>query len=84
MNRLIRDRSGSKCECVINTNGNRPELRPMTKIARRFVLLSLVFAIFAMLMAAAVADADRNTKSWRSGQFHICTFGKGPDCRISR
>ncbi|PWV98944.1 hypothetical protein DFR52_104235 [Hoeflea marina] len=56
----------------------------MTKIARRFILLSLVFAIFAMLMAAAVADADRNRKSWRTGQFHICSFTPGPDCRIAR
>lgn len=56
----------------------------MTKIARRLVLLSLFFAIFAMLMAAAVADANRGGKSWRSGQLHICTFTNGPDCRIAR
>lgn len=56
----------------------------MSKLARRFTIICLICAIFAMLMAAAVADAGRQTSQWRGGTIKPCVFRFGTHCRFHR
>lgn len=56
----------------------------MSTLARRFTIISLIFAIFALLMAAAVADAGRQTSGWRNGAIDACVFHPELTCRASR
>lgn len=56
----------------------------MSKIARRFTIICLIFVIFALLMAAAVADAGRQTSGWRGGMIDTCVFRFGSNCRFHR
>ena len=53
----------------------------MTILARRFTLICLVVAIFAMLLAAAVAKSDRG--DWISAS-RFCSPNDGPNCTLVR
>jgi len=53
----------------------------MTILARRFILICLVAAIFAMLLAAAVAQSDRG--DWVSAS-RFCTPADGSNCLLVR
>ncbi len=55
----------------------------MITLTRRFILLSLVFAIFAMLLAAAVARADRSDGAWIAADRLICTAADRSTCPTS-
>ena len=56
----------------------------MNTIARRFIIICLVFVIFAMLMAAAVANADHGNRGWHNGAIDACVFHTALSCRASR
>jgi hypothetical protein len=56
----------------------------MSTIARRFTIICLIFAIFAMLMAAAVANSDREPRAWRGGVIDTCAFHAGAQCQLNR
>lgn len=53
----------------------------MTIIARRFIIIALVFAIFAMLLAAAVARSAPGAGRWPSGHIAYCTDFAGKACQ---
>jgi len=53
----------------------------MATLTRRFIMLSLVIAIFAMLLAAAVANQDQ--ENWVSA-VRFCASAEGPDCLLGR
>ena len=55
----------------------------MTTIARRFIIICLVFLIFALLMAAAVANSDRRRNGWNSGAIGACLFHPSLNCTAS-
>ncbi|MCY0147697.1 hypothetical protein OEG84_08195 [Hoeflea sp. G2-23] len=52
----------------------------MTTLARRFIIVCLIFVIFALLMAAAVANSERTTSGWHNGAIEACTFRFGARC----
>lgn len=56
----------------------------MSTIARRFTIISLIFVIFAMLMAAAVANGGRRNASWHKGAIDPCVFHPDLNCTASR
>lgn len=56
----------------------------MATLTRRFIIICLIFVIFALWMAAAVANADHASRSWRDGPFHACVFHPDLNCRASR
>lgn len=56
----------------------------MNTLTRRFTIISLIFVIFALLMAAAVADAGRQTPGWRNGAIDACVFHPELNCMVSR
>ncbi len=56
----------------------------MAILARRFIIISLIFVIFALLMAAAVANTDRETSGWRNGAIDACVFHPALNCMASR
>ena len=56
----------------------------MSTLARRFIILSLIFVIFALLMAAAVANGGRSTQGWRAGAIDACVFRPALTCTVSR
>lgn len=53
----------------------------MTIIARRFVIIALVFAIFAMLLAAAVARSGPGAGRWPSAHIAYCSDFAGRACQ---
>lgn len=53
----------------------------MTIIARRFVIIALVFAIFAMLLAAAVARSGPGASRWPANHVAYCTDFAGRACQ---
>ncbi|WP_158285743.1 hypothetical protein [Pseudohoeflea suaedae] len=53
----------------------------MTILARRFTLICLVVAIFAMLLSATVANSDRH--DWISAS-RYCSPVEGPNCLLVR
>ncbi len=53
-------------------------------LVRRFTIISLIFVIFALLMAAAVANTDRDTHGWRNGAIDACVFHPRLNCMASR
>jgi hypothetical protein len=56
----------------------------MTTLTRRFIIICLIFVIFAMLMAAAVANAGRDKAGWRRGAIDVCAFRSDPHCKFRR
>lgn len=56
----------------------------MSTIARRFIIICLVFLIFALLMAAAVANSDRRRNGWHNGAIDACVFHPELTCTASR
>ncbi|MCY0095865.1 hypothetical protein [Hoeflea ulvae] len=56
----------------------------MAILARRFTIICLIFVIFALLMAAAVANSDRATGGWRNGAIDACVFHPEINCMASR
>jgi hypothetical protein len=56
----------------------------MATLTRRFIIICLVFAIFAMLMAAAVANSDRTSRGWDGGMIDACAFRISPQCQLDR
>ena len=56
----------------------------MSTIARRFIIICLIFLIFALLMAAAVANGDRRRNGWHNGAIDACVFLPELNCTFSR
>lgn len=56
----------------------------MSTIARRFTIICLIFVIFALLMAAAVANNDRRQHGWHNGVIDVCVFLPDLNCTASR
>ncbi|MEM5491584.1 hypothetical protein [Hoeflea sp. AS16] len=56
----------------------------MSTIARRFIIICLVFLIFALLMAAAVANNERRRHGWHNGVIDACVFHPDLNCTASR
>jgi len=56
----------------------------MSTLARRFTIICLVFVIFALLMAAAVANSGRSQHGWRNGAIDACVFHPDLNCTVSR
>ncbi|SOE09148.1 hypothetical protein SAMN05877838_0675 [Hoeflea halophila] len=56
----------------------------MSTIARRFTIICLIFMIFALLMAAAVANGGRRNNSWHKGAIDPCLFQPDLNCAASR
>jgi len=56
----------------------------MTTIARRFTIICLIFVIFALLMAAAVANGERRRNGWHNGAIDACVFHPDLNCTASR
>jgi len=56
----------------------------MSTIARRFTIISLIFVIFALLMAAAVANGERRRHGWHNGAIDACIFHPDLNCTASR
>lgn len=54
----------------------------MTTLARRFIMICLLFTIFALLLAAAVANSDRSRQDWQGGLANNCAFGHRQPCRL--
>lgn len=52
----------------------------MAILARRFTIISLIFVIFALLMAAAVANTGRATHGWRDGAIDACVYHPALKC----
>lgn len=55
----------------------------MAILARRFTIISLIFLIFALLMAAAVANTGRATPGWRDGAIDACVYHPALKCTAS-
>ncbi len=49
-------------------------------LTRRFILISLVFAILAIAVAYAVGKQDQPNRSWVAGQPVHCVTGDSPRC----
>ncbi len=56
----------------------------MTTLARRFIIICLIFVIFALLMAAAVANGGHHRSGWHNGMVDACVFHPELNCRVSR
>lgn len=56
----------------------------MSTIARRFIIICLVFVIFALLMAAAVANSDRHRNGWNHRAIGACFYFPDLNCSASR
>jgi len=56
----------------------------MSTIARRFTIICLIFVIFALLMAAAVANGPRRQQDWHHGATDACVFHPDLNCTASR
>lgn len=56
----------------------------MSTIARRFTIICLIFVIFALLMAAAVAKGERSRHGWRNGAIDACVLRPELNCLVSR
>lgn len=56
----------------------------MTTLARRFIIICLIFVIFALLMAAAVANGGHQARGWHNGMVDACVFHPGLNCSVSR
>ncbi|MDP2120510.1 MAG: hypothetical protein Q8S27_21995 [Hoeflea sp.] len=56
----------------------------MTTLARRFIIICLVFTIFALLMAAAVANGGQRERGWHSRAIDACLIHHGLACGVSR
>lgn len=56
----------------------------MAILVRRFTIICLIFVIFALLMAAAVANTERATPGWRNGAIDACAFHPVLNCMASR
>ena len=56
----------------------------MAILARRFTIICLIFVIFALLMAAAVANTERATSGWHNGAIDACVFHPDLNCMVSR
>ncbi|MDF1607655.1 hypothetical protein PZ897_05645 [Hoeflea sp. YIM 152468] len=55
----------------------------MSTLPRRLTIISLIFVIFALLMAAAVANSARRTAGWRNGAIDACVFHPDLNCTVS-
>ena len=53
----------------------------MATLTRRFIMICLVVAIFAMLLAAVVANADQNG---HRSYARFCSSLEGPSCLTAR
>ena len=56
----------------------------MSTIARRFIIICLIFAIFALLMAAAVANSGNRRQGWHNGAIDACVFLPELNCAANR
>jgi len=56
----------------------------MNTIARRFTIICLIFLIFALLMAAAVANGGHRQNGWHDGAIDPCVFHPDLICAASR
>ncbi|MBC7281274.1 hypothetical protein [Hoeflea sp.] len=56
----------------------------MTTLARRFFIICLIFVIFALLMAAAVARGGHHSHGWHNGAIDACVFRSELTCSVSR
>jgi len=56
----------------------------MTTLARRFIIICLIFVIFALLMAAAVANGGHQGRGWRNGSIDACVFHPDLNCSFTR
>ena len=56
----------------------------MTTLARRFIIICLIFTIFALLMAAAVANGGQRTRGWHGAAIDACAVRPGLSCTVSR
>jgi len=56
----------------------------MSTISRRFTIICLIFVIFALLMAAAVANGGRRQNGWHNGTIDACVFHPDLNCTASR
>ncbi|WP_162835372.1 hypothetical protein [Hoeflea sp. BAL378] len=54
----------------------------MSTLARRFTIICLIFVIFALLMAAAVAKGGH--RGWRAGAADACVFHPALACSVQR
>jgi len=52
----------------------------MAILARRFTIICLILVIFALLMAAAVANTRRATHGWRDGAIDACVYHPALKC----
>ncbi|EDQ31445.2 hypothetical protein HPDFL43_12368 [Hoeflea phototrophica DFL-43] len=80
MNGPLSTGSASRCDYALINWG----MRRMATIARRFTIICLIFVIFAMLMAAAVANSDRDSRAWRGGLIDTCAFQATTQCRFNQ
>ena len=53
-------------------------------LARRFTIIGLTMAIFAVTFAAGVREHNRVKNGYASGHFYACVTGKEPICNISQ
>ena len=56
----------------------------MATLTRRFIIICLIFVIFALLMAAAVANGGQRQHGWHNGAIDTCVFRSGLNCTVSR
>lgn len=56
----------------------------MGTLARRFIIVCLIFTIFALLLAAAVANASGPASKWTSGAIDLCLYHPALPCVVSR
>ncbi|MBU4528309.1 MAG: hypothetical protein KUA43_08990 [Hoeflea sp.] len=56
----------------------------MTTLARRFIIICLIFVIFALLMAAAVAKGGHQSRGWHNGAIDACVFLPELTCSVRR
>ena len=54
----------------------------MSTLARRFTIICLIFVIFALLMAAAVANGGH--RGGRGGSIDACVFHPALTCTVTR
>ncbi|WP_171904848.1 hypothetical protein [Hoeflea olei] len=52
----------------------------MATLTRRFIIICLVFTIFALLMAAAVANSAHRPQGWHNGAIDACLFRPDYTC----
>lgn len=56
----------------------------MATLTRRFIIICLIFVIFALLMAATVANSGRRQHGWQNGAIDACVFHPDLNCTASR